>query len=176
MNTNVSEPKPKGFFVDQLGTVGSFLCAVHCAIVAFLPGLLLALGLGALLQEKYEWYFTLFAIAMAGVALWMGFRKHQSKKVAAFFLLGMLGLLGSRALEMSSHHHHEGEKAHAEETTAVAGAHHGEEEHHDEEGFLDLHLAGTLLGIGAGILILSGHLQNIKETRSLASVSHGPVG
>ncbi len=156
--------------LDRFGMFASGLCAVHCVVVALLPGVLSAMGAGALLGHEAEWVFVAVAIAFAGAAFYFGFRRHRSMKVAGLFIAGMLGLLASRAIEMSGEHHDEhGEHliAHAsaaeghDEHDAHAGEHEGEE-HHDDGA---AHLVGTGVGVLAGLFLLAGHVVNIRETR-----------
>ena len=48
--------------VDGAGMVASGLCAVHCLTVAFLPGLLTALGAGFEIGHEAEWALSLIHI------------------------------------------------------------------------------------------------------------------
>ncbi|MEM8962246.1 MAG: MerC domain-containing protein [Acidobacteriota bacterium] len=85
--------------MDRLGTLASALCAVHCALCALLPTLLVAWGLGALLTHEAEWTFTLLAVVLGVAALVLGWRKHQSWWIASILGVGIVGLLASRFLE-----------------------------------------------------------------------------
>ena len=87
---------------DRLGSVASTLCAVHCAICAFLPVIFTAVGLNFLLNQSAEWLFSLVAIAFGLGALILGWRRHRSKTVAILLTLGVVGILASRGLEMGS--------------------------------------------------------------------------
>ena len=108
----------KSFLVDKFGMLASSMCAVHCLLTAFLPGILLILGLDFLMTSKTEWIFSLFAVALAGLALWTGYKKHNSKLIALTFIIGMTGILASRFIEEAGHGHEE--------------SHHKEELHHHE--------------------------------------------
>ena len=136
---------------DRLGSVASTLCALHCAVCAFLPVIFTGLGLGFLLGQSVEWLFSLVAVAFGLGALVLGWRTHGSKKVAALLTLGVIGILASRGLEMGSDHHGHGEEHHADE--------HGDE--HDDAG----HMLGAIVGVLAGMTLLSGHLLNIQAAR-----------
>ena len=173
-------------WADRWGTVASSVCALHCAVCALLPAALAGLGLGALLSPKAEWGFTLVAVALAGMALVMGWRVHRSRRVAALLSLGILALFASRVLEMGGEHGHHGE-GHAEEASHGTEVHsvaddHGSEGGHDEQedahgagdGHGDheeeahndaLHLAGAGVGVTGGLLLVFGHLLNIRTTR-----------
>ena len=75
------------------------------------------------------------------------------------------------------HHDHHDQKAphgdkkhdeHAEHKDAHGDAHHGEDvhgEHHGEGEGLDAHMLGTIVGVLAGLLLLIGHIMNIRATR-----------
>ena len=126
---------------DRMGTVASSLCAVHCAICAFLPAIFSGLG-GFLIGHTAEWVFTLVAVALALVALVLGFRKHRSSKVAGLLGLGILGLLTARVIEMN---------------TEQGCAHHD----HGET----VSLLGPGVGILAGVILLFGHVMNIRRSR-----------
>ena len=145
---------------DYFGSLASTVCAVHCAICGFLPALFGILGLGFLLSARVEWMLVIVAIVFALTALVLGWRQHKSTRVAAFLLLGIGGLLLARGLEAGSdHHHHEGE-AHSEAGEHHAG-HSDEGDHHEDSG----HLVGALVGSFAGLLLLVGHILNVRETR-----------
>ena len=94
----------RGQSVDRLGVFMSGVCAVHCALTALLPGLLTALGLGALLSHEAEWAFTVAAIVFAVSALVYGLRAHRSKWVPAVLAVGVVGLLASRFIEEAGAH------------------------------------------------------------------------
>lgn len=172
----------KTSWADRWGTVASSVCALHCAVCALLPAALAGLGLGALLSQKAEWAFTLIAVALGGIALVVGWRVHRSRKVAGLLALGIVGLLSSRGLEMGGEHghhgdehsevsahegdHHEGEEAQASHQDSHSeagehGDHHGEEEGHNDA----LHMAGAGIGVFGGLLLVFGHLLNIRTTR-----------
>ncbi|TPV92355.1 MAG: MerC domain-containing protein [Myxococcales bacterium FL481] len=174
--------------VDRLGAVASGVCAVHCAICALLPAALGALGLGFLLGGPAEWAFTVVAVSFAGGALTLGWRRHRSRPVAVLLGLGMAGLIASRGLESGSAHGHDhpvaGDPAEGQPSVAAAGAHEangssrarhdahhqgGQDQdparhpHHDGDD--PAHAAGTLIGVLAGLLLVWGHVLNIRTTR-----------
>jgi len=170
----------KAEHLDRFGAVASSLCAIHCALCALMPAALGALGLGALLGHNAEWVFTLIAIAFALSALALGWRRHRSKWVVGVLTLGVVGLLVSRGLEMGSGHHHDEHHAVAEhdEGHGAAAAHESvthhdasladstHDAHHDDDDHGSVgHAAGTVVGVLAGILLLFGHILNIRATR-----------
>ena len=130
--TDNAETDTNQTWADRVGAVASGLCAVHCALCAFAPIVFGALGLGVLLSHEAEWALTLFAVAFGIGALLLSWRRDGSKLVASLLVLGIVGLLGARFMEMSGHHDHHDEHHHAEGEHAEAG-HEGEHDdgHHD---------------------------------------------
>ena len=96
-----STPKP---FLDRFGALASGLCAVHCATSAFLPSLLAAAGLSALLGHEAEWAFTLLAIGVAGAAMFLSLRADRATWIVVAFAVGIGGLLTSRLAEEAEAH------------------------------------------------------------------------
>ena len=78
--------------IDRFGAVASSLCALHCAICALLPTVFAALGLGMLLSQTAEWFFTLVAVSFALGALIFGWRTHRSHVVVGLLGLGIIGI------------------------------------------------------------------------------------
>jgi len=166
--------------IDRFGAVASSLCALHCALCSLLPAALSALGLGLLLSHKVEWFLSLGAIAFASWALVLGWRLHRSILVSSILVLGIIGLLASRALEAGSEHHDHSDEHHAAETSHNATEddehqkdHHSDEDHtaaHIEDDHSDdhhseddnMHSIGAAVGITAGLLLFVGHLLNIR--------------
>lgn len=136
---------------DRIGALASTVCAVHCAVCALLPVAFGALGLGFLLGHEAEWGFTLIAVFFAAAALVAGWRRHRSRGVALLLMLGIVGLLVSRGVEGATEDHAENGHDHAQ---AV--------DHHDGEAG---HLAGTVVGVVAGLVLLAGHLLSLRATR-----------
>jgi hypothetical protein len=89
---------------DGFGVFASSACAVHCVICSLIPGALAAVGLGALIGHKAEWVLTLVAVAFAGIAAYLGWKKHASHVVVVTLSLGVFGLLLARGAEMSGQH------------------------------------------------------------------------
>ena len=134
--------------LDRAGMLASSVCAVHCVVCALLPAAFGVLGLGVLSGAVAEWGFTLVAIAFAAGALSFGWRRHRSRGIALLMILAVAGLLASRGLEGGEGHHHD-EHHHAESGEAHGG-----------EG-----LAGTAVGVLAGLMLLTGHLLNMRAIR-----------
>lgn len=166
--------------IDQFGTMASSLCMVHCAICGLLPITVGALGLGFLLSHEIELALTVFAVLFAFGACVQGWKLHHSKRVFALFFVGILSLLGSRALEMGiSHDEHHGESHHDEShhldpqmtvgsvsTEAVLSVENTHEDHHDD-GTDILHTIGGLIGVCGGLILVVGHLLNIRARKKI---------
>ncbi|WP_074547204.1 MerC domain-containing protein [Dyella sp. AtDHG13] len=77
---------------DRVGTVASFLCAIHCAALPFVLALLPVLGLGFLADHAFERGFVMFASALALFSLISGYRHHH-RPLALLLALPGLALL-----------------------------------------------------------------------------------
>lgn len=162
--------------LDRLGAAASSLCAVHCAVCALLPAAFGSLGLGFMLRSEAEWAFTLIAVVLATGAMVVGWRRHRSVLVVGLLAAGISGLLVSRGLEVgSAHHEHSGEAQDARfersaqpnhgtpssaEKHAVTEARRDRGSHVAHEG--SVHFAGTAVGVLAGLLLVFGHILNIR--------------
>ncbi len=193
-----------GEWTDRFGSVASTVCALHCALCAFLPVVFSATGLGFMLAPKTEWTFAIVAMLFAAAALMYGWPRHRSRRIAGLMAVGIVGLMVSRGLEMGVDHHdhgtsgdhhgsegdvhasdHHGSEGHADEADgdhhgdAAEGGHadhkahhdgeaeetHGDhEDHHDGEGDW-VHQAGALVGVFSGLILLVGHISNIRAIR-----------
>jgi hypothetical protein len=162
-------------WTDCFGAVASSLCAVHCAVCGLLPVAFAALGVGFLLSHEAEWLLTLVAVLFGCVALSFTWRTHRSLRVTGLLVVGVVGLLASRGLEMGAGHddHHGGDHhtqvekqdEHHSETaghTPVDEHHHAEAEVQHEDG---LHALGAGVGVFSGLLLFLGHLLNIRTAR-----------
>ncbi|MEM7678980.1 MAG: MerC domain-containing protein [Myxococcota bacterium] len=90
--------------VDRAGILASAVCAVHCALGVFLPGILAALGLGMWFGETAEYALSAAALLFACSAAAIGFHRHRSWSVLLMLLAGICGLIGARYLEESGVH------------------------------------------------------------------------
>jgi hypothetical protein len=88
------EDKSKWWHVaDRVGTVASFLCAIHCAALPFVLALLPLLGLSFLADHRFERGFVMFACALALTSLIGGFRRHHQPLALSLAIPGLLLLL-----------------------------------------------------------------------------------
>jgi hypothetical protein len=78
--------------IDRFGAFASFLCAVHCALLPVVFGVLPAFGLAFLADHALERAFVAFAIVLATTSLLFGLRRHGSWR-AFWFLVPGIALL-----------------------------------------------------------------------------------
>lgn len=133
---------------DRAGAIAGSVCAVHCAVSAFLPAAFGVLGLGFLLGHEAEWALSLLSIVFAAVALGLAWRQRRDRRVVLLLALGILGLLASRLVEETAGHEDE----------------HGEEGHHEDSHDVSHHV-GTAIGVLAGLTLVGGHVLNLRTRR-----------
>ncbi len=86
----VMSPQQRHRLLDRLGATGSLLCAVHCALLPVLIAVLPSLGLDAVLGERFEEAFVLFATLLGGYSVLAGYRRHRLSQALALMLPGLL--------------------------------------------------------------------------------------
>jgi len=179
MEVEVKKRVHSNEWTDRLGSFASSLCALHCAVCGLLPVAFTALGLGFLLNSEVEWILSITAIVLGLGALVLGWRQHRSLKVAGLLAIGIVGIIASRGLEVGlghEDHHgfsHNNDVVHVESTEHIhdhqeelhASEHAGEHEGAAHENGDLAHFAGTLVGVFAGLLLLFGHILNIRLAR-----------
>lgn len=79
--------------IDRVGALASMLCAVHCALLPLVFGVLPALGLGFLAAHGFEQIFVSFAIVLASISLLFGLRKHGSYRALMILIPGIILLV-----------------------------------------------------------------------------------
>lgn len=161
--------------LDKLGKFASGLCALHCGLSAFLPGLFAMVGLEMLMGHEAEWVFTIIAVIFALGAMLIGWQKHRTPLIAGLFAVGIIGLLGSRFLEeMEGHEGHGDSVEHAEKENHGEEKKHAEKDEHDEkgggkeiEGHGEHHELGLgiVVGLGSGALLVFSHFKNAASIR-----------
>lgn len=84
-------------WLDSLGAMGAFLCALHCALLPLALVLLPAAGLGVFNSQRFEEVFSVSATLLAVGSLWHGYRSHRGYHAWALVVPGLaliwLGLL-----------------------------------------------------------------------------------
>jgi len=74
---------------DRVGAAASFLCAVHCALVPVLLGVLPALGLSLGDWVEIDEAFVVFASILGVTTLTLGWRRHRVFRAWIVLLLGL---------------------------------------------------------------------------------------
>jgi len=107
---------------DRVGFAASFLCAIHCALVPVVLGLVPALGLKFGGWVDIDQAFVVFATLLGLTTLTVGYRRHRAFRAWALLLPG-LALVWAGSFT----HLHDHTLAHAVIMTAggllLAGAH-----------------------------------------------------
>jgi hypothetical protein len=85
-------------FLDRLGAVLGFLCAVHCLAVPLLLGAMPAIGLGFLADHAFDLTIIGLASVVAFFAARSGLRAHGDKRVALGFLAAVSLLIAGHLL------------------------------------------------------------------------------
>jgi hypothetical protein len=87
-------------FRDGVGVAVATACAVHCAVLPLAAGLVSAIGLGVLLDERIEVALLMLAGLLGGWSLWPAFR-HRHRRVIPLLLFGsgLLVLIAVRRFE-----------------------------------------------------------------------------
>lgn len=86
-------------YTDRVGATASFLCALHCAALPLLLGVLPAPGLGFLADHAFERGFAAFASVFAATSLVFGFRRHQDFRAFALLIPGVALLVAGVACD-----------------------------------------------------------------------------
>ena len=90
---NVAIDPDRSGYLDWAGAMASGLCALHCALLPVVAGILPALGLGLLLEENTEVALIATSVVLGTISLGLGFRRHRSARALVVLAVG-LGLLG----------------------------------------------------------------------------------
>ena len=175
----------KGQTVDFIGMLAGMLCATHCLLSVSAPILIGFLGLGSLFSHTSEIMFILFGVTTAVLTMLFGTSGPVAYKVRIILLLGILALLFSQYLELTSGHHedhHQVSSTMSEHTEPVA--HHHEiiplkpahKDHvihsvHDEKGHEEEHSALPIfMSVCGGLFIILGHFYNLRSQRVIAGI------
>lgn len=82
---------------DFLGIGTSLACAIHCALLPLFLTSLPILGYDIIENEFFEYMMIVLAMAIGGIALWHGYRKHHhSFRPMAAFSTGILLLFAKQ--------------------------------------------------------------------------------
>lgn len=77
---------------DRFGFAASVVCAIHCALLPLVLGLLPALGLQLGGWVDFDQAFVVFATLLGATTLTLGYRRHRAFRAWALLLPG-LGLV-----------------------------------------------------------------------------------
>lgn len=77
------------YWLDRVGGIGAFLCAIHCALLPIAMALLPVAGLGGLASAGFEHGFLVFAVLLGVSNLTWSYRKHRAQHALALFVLGI---------------------------------------------------------------------------------------
>ncbi|MEG3191244.1 MULTISPECIES: MerC domain-containing protein [Novilysobacter] len=75
---------------DRVGFAASFLCAVHCALLPVLLGLIPALGLKIGGWIDFDQAFVVFASLLGATTLGLGYRRHRAFHAWVLLVPGLL--------------------------------------------------------------------------------------
>jgi hypothetical protein len=127
--------RPRSLNFDRIGTIASAICAVHCVITGLAFGLLSVAGLEFLGSIQAEIAFISVALAVGGVAIWHGVKRHHSYRPALLFASGV-GLIVLKHFIWKEHVH--------------------------EAGFHLEDIPSTLVSVAAGACLIGFHIWNMR--------------
>jgi hypothetical protein len=84
-----SEMITEGDHLDRIGAAASLACAVHCATMPLLAGLLPLVGMSFLASERAEWLLASLSLGIGGLSLAPSYaRKHRQWRPLLIFTFG----------------------------------------------------------------------------------------
>jgi hypothetical protein len=78
--------------IDRFGSLGSMLCALHCALVPVAIALLPSLGIATWLGEGFERGFVVFATLLSVFSVGWGWRRHGKVRALGLLTPGLVAL------------------------------------------------------------------------------------
>lgn len=75
--------------MDRVGMATSTLCAIHCAVLPFVIGLLPLIGLSFVANSLFEWGMVGFAAIVGTISLFRGHKVHRKHTAFCFFVPGL---------------------------------------------------------------------------------------
>lgn len=137
------------FNLDKIGLAASLVCAIHCALLPLIIGILPLIGMGFMAHGLFDWIMVGIAAAVGFISIMKGHQTHKKHTPACFFVPGIFIILAS--LFVFSHF--------GECDTCVG--------HHHNDAF-PFH--SILMAFG-GILIAVSHFINMKLCKACISCS-----
>ena len=104
MGYNLHVVRPMKLDVDKIGSVASFLCAIHCGLSGLALGLLSSVGLAFIGDPITEIVFISTALLLGIWAVWAGYQKHHSWRPALIFASGIILIVVSHLMTESVDH------------------------------------------------------------------------
>ena len=89
-----------GSHIDRAGMMISCLCAVHCALLPMVAGILPLIGMGLLAAEGTETALIGSSVALGSIGLSLGYHRHRSGRALVVLALGMSLLIAGRIAEV----------------------------------------------------------------------------
>lgn len=86
----MSQPDTALRSADRVGFAASLVCAVHCALLPVLLGLMPALGLKVGGWVDFDQAFVIFATLLGATTLTLGYRRHRAFHAWALLAPGLL--------------------------------------------------------------------------------------
>ncbi len=94
-----SETITEGDRLDRIGAAASLACAVHCAAMPLLAGLLPLIGLRFLASEAAEWSLVGLSLGVGSLSLLPSYvRKHRQWRPLLIFIFGAALIIVVRLL------------------------------------------------------------------------------
>ncbi len=79
--------------LDRAGMLASTICAIHCALIPLLLGVLPVIGLGWIAHSWFEWTMVSIAALVGTAALTRGHAQHRRHTAWCFFIPGIILVL-----------------------------------------------------------------------------------
>ncbi|MCG8406956.1 MAG: MerC domain-containing protein [Phycisphaerales bacterium] len=100
--TQADATSTPGALRDGLGVVASLLCAIHCAAMPFVIGLLPLIGLGFLADAAFHQWMAVICLAIAISSFVPGWRQHR-RLIPGMTAFGGIVLITAAAYSGSTH-------------------------------------------------------------------------
>ncbi len=88
---------------DRVGFAASLLCAIHCALLPILLGLLPALGLKFGGWVDFDQAFVVFATLLGATTLTLGYRRHRVFRAWALLVPGLALVWAASFTQLHNH-------------------------------------------------------------------------
>ena len=85
--------------LDRVGMASSLVCAVHCAVLPLLVGLVPLVGASLFEDRRTEWAFVAISFAVGITSLLPSyFSKHRKARPLMLFVIGLGSILTARTI------------------------------------------------------------------------------